>query len=71
MIEADLDLVYDTLVKNMSTSGHRNNFEEVNRRIQLSCTAFRKLRESVHPTKPKDESHNQCVLPVMTYGAET
>jgi hypothetical protein len=53
----------------------RNNFEdEVNRRIQLSWAAFGKLRRvfsSSITQSLKTEVFNQCVLPVMTYGAET
>ncbi|RVE40262.1 hypothetical protein evm_015088, partial [Chilo suppressalis] len=53
----------------------RNNFErEANRRIQLGWAAFRKLREvfsSPIPQCLKSKVFDQCVLPVMTYGAET
>jgi hypothetical protein len=50
----------------------RNNFEdEVNRRIQLSIWETTSSVFIVNTTKSKDESLNQCVLPVMTYGAET
>ncbi|RVE54059.1 hypothetical protein evm_001182 [Chilo suppressalis] len=53
----------------------RNNFEdEVNRRIQLGWAAFGKLRQVLTSSIPqclKTKVFNQCVLPVMTYGAET
>ncbi|PZC82734.1 hypothetical protein B5X24_HaOG209832 [Helicoverpa armigera] len=53
----------------------RNNFEdEVNRRIQLGWAAFGKLRRVLTSSIPqclKTKVFNQCVLPVMTYGAET
>lgn len=53
----------------------RNNFErESNRRIQLGWAAFRKLRQvfsSPIPQCLKSKVFDQCVLPVMTYGAET
>jgi hypothetical protein len=52
-----------------------NNFEdEINRRIQLGWAAFGKLRRvfsSSIPQSLKTKVFNQCVLPVMTYGAET
>ncbi|RVE46970.1 hypothetical protein evm_008354 [Chilo suppressalis] len=53
----------------------RNNFErEANRRIQLGWAAFHKLRQvfsSPIPQCLKSKVFDQCVLPVMTYGAET
>ncbi|RVE40575.1 hypothetical protein evm_014776 [Chilo suppressalis] len=53
----------------------RNNFEEeVNRRIRLGWAAFGKLRQVLTSSIPqclKTKVFNQCVLPVMTYGAET
>jgi hypothetical protein len=52
----------------------RNNFEdEVNRRIQLSWAAFGKLRQILSLSTPQTlkTKVSQCVLPVMTYGAET
>lgn len=53
----------------------KSNFEkEVNRRIQLGWAAFGKLRSlfvSKIPQSLKTKVFNQCVLPVMTYGAET
>jgi hypothetical protein len=53
----------------------RNNFEdEVNRRIQLGWAAFGKLRlvlSSSIPQSLKTKVFNQCVLPVMIYGADT
>lgn len=53
----------------------RNNFQsEVNRRIQLGWAAFGKLRQvfsSPIPQSLKTKVFDQCVLPVMTYGAKT
>ncbi|KAI8431595.1 hypothetical protein MSG28_016084 [Choristoneura fumiferana] len=53
----------------------RNNFEkEAKRRIQLGWAAFGKLRQVFSSSIPqcmKTKVFNQCVLPVMTYGAET
>ncbi|RVE44730.1 hypothetical protein evm_010634 [Chilo suppressalis] len=53
----------------------RNNFEdEVNRRIRLSWAAFVKLRQVLTSSIPqclKTKVFHQCVLPVMTYGAQT
>lgn len=53
----------------------RSNFEkEVTRRIQLGWAAFGKLRSvftSEIPQCLKTKVFEQCVLPVMTYGAET
>jgi hypothetical protein len=53
----------------------RDNFEgEITRRVQLGWAAFGKLRhifESPLPQCLKTKVFNQCVLPVMTYGAET
>lgn len=53
----------------------RNSFEdEVNRRIQLGWAAFGKLRRVFSSSIPqclKTKVFNACVLPVMTYGAET
>jgi hypothetical protein len=52
----------------------RNNFEdEVDRRIQLGWAAFGKLRRVFSSSIPqilKTKVFNQCVLPVMIYGAE-
>jgi hypothetical protein len=48
--------------------------DEVNRRIQLGWAAFGKLRRvfsSSIPQSLKTKVFNQCVLPVMAYGAET
>ncbi|CAH2235547.1 jg23974 [Pararge aegeria aegeria] len=53
----------------------RNRFEkEIDRRIQLGWGAFGKLRRvfpSPIPQCLKTKVFDQCVLPVMTYGAET
>jgi hypothetical protein len=60
----------------------RNNFEdEINRRIQLgwagklrrafSSSTMKRLCGSHSPQSLKKKVYNQCVLPVMTYGAET
>jgi hypothetical protein len=53
----------------------RNNFEdEVNKRIKLGWEMFSKIRRvfsSSIPQSLKMIVFNQCVLPVMTYGAET
>jgi hypothetical protein len=58
----------------MLTYGKSYARDEVNRRIQLGWAAFGKLRRvfsSSIPQSPKTKVFNQCVLPVMTYGAET
>lgn len=53
----------------------RNNFEgEIDRRIRLGWAAFGKLRHifsSSIPQSLKTKVFDQCVLPVLTYGAET
>ncbi|XP_048487141.1 uncharacterized protein LOC125490834 [Plutella xylostella] len=53
----------------------KSNFDkEVARRIQLGWVAFGKLRHIFTENIPqclKTKVFNQCVLPVMTYGAET
>ncbi|CAG9116951.1 unnamed protein product [Plutella xylostella] len=53
----------------------KSNFDkEVARRIQLGWAAFGKLRHIFTENIPqclKTNVFNQCVLPVMTYGAET
>ncbi|XP_072938827.1 uncharacterized protein [Epargyreus clarus] len=53
----------------------KSNFEkEVTRRIRLGWAAFGKLRDifsSKIPQSLKSKMFEQCVLPVMTYGAET
>ncbi|CAG9115911.1 unnamed protein product [Plutella xylostella] len=54
----------------------RSNFnKEAARRIQLGWAAFRKLHHHIFseaiPQSLKTKDFNQCVLPVMTYGAET
>jgi hypothetical protein len=52
----------------------RNNFEhEVNSRIQVNCAEFGKRRlvfSSSISQSLKTKVFNQCVLPVMIYGAE-
>ncbi|CAK1601531.1 unnamed protein product [Parnassius mnemosyne] len=53
----------------------KNNFKkEADRRIQLGWAAFRKLRRvfsSPIPQSLKTKVLNQCILPVLTFGAET
>ncbi|CAH2092277.1 unnamed protein product [Euphydryas editha] len=53
----------------------KSNFErEVTRRIQLGWAAFGRLRHVLTSDIPqclKSKVFEQCVLPVMTYGAET
>ncbi|PIK56634.1 endonuclease-reverse transcriptase [Apostichopus japonicus] len=48
---------------------------EVNRRIQLACFKFGKLsfifRDQDFPTSLKKQVFNQCIIPVLSYGAET
>ncbi|XP_046976516.1 uncharacterized protein LOC124542632 [Vanessa cardui] len=56
------------------TLGRNNLEDEVNKRIQLGWAAFGKLRRIFTSSIPqclKTKVFNQCVLPVMTYGAET
>lgn len=51
-----------------------NQTREINRRIILSWAAYGKLRDVFKSDLPiclKRKVFNQCVLPVMTYGAET
>ncbi|CAH2267236.1 jg14707 [Pararge aegeria aegeria] len=48
--------------------------KEISRRIQLGWVAFRKLSDVLKGDIPlclKRKVFNQCVLPTMTYGAET
>ena len=53
----------------------RNNLDkEADRRIQLGWAAYGKLRQVFDSPLPqclKSRAFDQCVLPVMTYGAET
>ena len=53
----------------------KSNFQrEVTRRIQLGWAAFGKLQKIFSSSIPqclKSKIFNQCVLPVLTYGAET
>ncbi|CAG9839982.1 unnamed protein product [Diabrotica balteata] len=47
---------------------------ELLRRISLGWAAFRKMRDIFKTNIPihlKRKAFNQCVLPVLTYGAET
>jgi hypothetical protein len=70
-----LEVVHKYVYLKQTLQLGRNNFEdEVNRRIQLAWAAFGKLRRvfsSSIPQSLKKKVFNQCVLPVMTYGAET
>jgi len=54
--------------------GKNNQTHEIQRRIGLGWAAFGKLRETFKSDIPiclKRKVYEQCVLPVMTYGAET
>lgn len=54
--------------------GRDNQTCEIGRRIGLTWTAFGKLSNTLKsniPTCLKKKVFNQCVLPVLTYGAET
>lgn len=54
--------------------GRDNQTREINRRIGLTWSAFGKLRNVFKANIPvclKRKTFNQCVLPVLTYGAET
>ncbi|KAJ0184012.1 hypothetical protein K1T71_000435 [Dendrolimus kikuchii] len=70
-LEAAQEYVY--LRQNIQVGRH--NFEgEANRRIQLGWAVFGKLRQVFSSTIPqclKTKVFEQCVLPVLTYGAET
>nr|ADI61810.1 endonuclease-reverse transcriptase [Bombyx mori] len=70
-----LEVVQEYIYLGQTLQLGRNNFEkEVTRRIQLGWAAFGKLRQvfsSPIPQCLKTKVYNQCVLPVLTYGAET
>ncbi|CAG9837260.1 unnamed protein product [Diabrotica balteata] len=54
--------------------GRDNQTHELKRRVGLGWAAFGKLRETFKselPTCLKRKVFDQCVLPVLTYGAET
>ena len=54
--------------------GKNNQTNEIQRRIGLGWAAFGKLRETFKSDIPiclKRKVYEQCVLPVITYGAET
>lgn len=73
--DSTLDVVDDYIYLGHTVQLGKSNFEnEVNRRIQLGWAAFGKLRNifsSKIPQCLKTRVFDQCVLPVMTYGAET
>ncbi|CAB3240548.1 unnamed protein product [Arctia plantaginis] len=72
---AVLEVVQNYVYLGQTLQLGRNNFEdEVNRRIRLGWAAFGKLRRVFSSSIPqclKTKVFNECVLPVMTYGAET
>ena len=72
---ATLEVVQEYVYLGQTIQLGRHNFKkEVQRRIRLGWAAFGKLRhifESSVPQCLKTKVFNQCVLPVMTYGAET
>ncbi|KAI8430387.1 hypothetical protein MSG28_000676 [Choristoneura fumiferana] len=70
-----LEVVKEFVYLGLTMQLGKNKFEkEANRRIQLGWAAYGKLRRvftSPIPQSLKTKVFNQCVLPVMTYGAET
>jgi hypothetical protein len=72
---AVLEVVQKYIYLGQTLQLRRNNFEdEVHRRIQMGWEAIMKLRpvfSSSIPQSLKKKVFNQCVLPVMTYEAET
>ncbi|CAH2097257.1 unnamed protein product [Euphydryas editha] len=70
-----LEVVQDYIYLGHTIQLGRNNFEkEAERRIQLGWAAFGGLRRvftSKIPQSLKTKVFEQCVLPVLTYGAET
>ncbi|KAK2170907.1 hypothetical protein NP493_1128g00065 [Ridgeia piscesae] len=64
---------YDYLVQRYSTSD-KNQDKEIQRRITAGWTAFAKHRDifkgNIVPCM-KTQIYNSCVLPEITYGAET
>ncbi|CAG9134349.1 unnamed protein product [Plutella xylostella] len=73
--EATIEVVKEYVYLGQTIRLGRCNFDkEAARRIQLGWAAFGKLRHifsSAIPQSLKTKVFNQCVLPVMTYGAET
>lgn len=54
--------------------GQSSQVKEIARRIQLGWAAFSKLEDVLRSQIPqclKTKVFNQCVLPILTYGAET
>lgn len=70
-----LEVVQDYIYLGQTIELGRHNFErEADRRIRLGWAAFGKLRRVFTSTIPqclKTKVFEQCVLPVLTYGAET
>ncbi|KAJ8706628.1 hypothetical protein PYW07_012706 [Mythimna separata] len=73
--DSTLEVVDDYVYLGQTVKLGRCNFEkEINRRIRLGWTAFRKLHGIFSSNLPqclKTKVYDQCVLPVMTYGSET
>ncbi|KAJ2938424.1 hypothetical protein O0L34_g12865 [Tuta absoluta] len=70
-IEAVNDYIY---LGHCLSFGPQSQVKEVERRIQLGWAAFGKLKDvfkSQIPQNLKTRVFNQCVLPTLTYGAET
>lgn len=64
---------YIYLGQKITTTKDRMN-EEISRRIKMSWIAFGKLKDcftSEIPNTLKRKLYDQCILPVLTYGAET
>lgn len=71
IIEVVSDYVY---LGHCLSFGQGSQVKEVARRIQLGWAAFGKLDDvfkSKIPQCLKTKVYNQCVLPILTYGAET
>ncbi|XP_047994918.1 uncharacterized protein LOC125233097 [Leguminivora glycinivorella] len=70
-----LEVVLEYVYLGQTLQLGKNSFErEANRRIRLGWAEFHKLRgvfSSPIPQCLKSKVFDQCVLPVMTYGAET
>ncbi len=70
-----LEVVQEYVYLGQTIQFGRHNFErEASRRIQLGWAAFGKLRQVFTSTIPqclKTKVFEQCVLPVLTYAAET
>ncbi|KAK2186535.1 hypothetical protein NP493_197g03030 [Ridgeia piscesae] len=84
MIENDTPIyVNNTQIENVESyiypgqrysTRDKNQDEEIQRRITAGCTAFAKHRDIFKGnigTCLKRQVYNSCVLPAMTYGAET